>query len=500
MKAILFALGAGLLAALSQPPVSIPWVLILALPLLYRLWQSAERPGRAFAVGWFAGAGYFGATLIWIAEPFFVQPEIHGWMAPFAVAGMAGGMALFWGAGFWVAKRIGSTGWSAPFALTFCLVGMEWLRGNILSGFPWSLLGYAWVETPLMQLAADIGIYGVTLMTVMIGMILGEIWMAATIRRRLVLSGLVIALAAVWALRGEQRLAGAGDPTQSRPGIGPVIGLVQPNVAQRDKWQPELREAHIRDLLEKTRTLAEQGAQVIIWPEAATPYQIDKGPVLRAAIADALSPGGILLAGAVRFDGDAAFNSLIAVGSDAEVLGIYDKQHLVPFGEMLPMDSLLTSLGVRTMIALPGGFTPGDSEERIMALDGLAPFVPMICYETIFPAEIMRRAGVGEWMVQVTNDAWFGNWIGPYQHFAMARVRAIERGLPLARSANTGISAIIDGYGRPVARLTLNRDGIVKASLPPKATETLYSRHEDQPFGAIMILIALFSVLRVKRR
>jgi apolipoprotein N-acyltransferase len=479
------AVLAGVLAGLSQPPFSWPVVLILALPLLYGLWHHSLTGARAFWIGWFAGLGYFGFTLHWIVEPFLVQPEIFGWMIPFALTGMAGGMALFWGAGFWIGKRF-DAGWAAPFSLTFGWVGMEWLRGNILSGFPWSLLGYAWVETPAMQLASYVGIYGVTLWTVLIGTMLGFLFLLPGLVRKVAVSVAVLALFAgpfLYAMDRLPALEGAEATT-----TGPQIGLVQPNVAQKDKWQPHLREQHLADLLSKTRELSDQGADVVIWPEAATPYQFDRAPILRTMVSEALKPSGILLAGGIRFEGNDAFNSLIAVDSGGVILDTYDKQHLVPFGEKIPFEPLLSRLGLRAMISLPGGFTTGGARERNMRLAALPPLVPMICYEAIFPAEIMRRAAQADWLVHVTNDAWFGNWVGPYQHLAMARVRAIERGLPVARAANTGISGMIDGYGRMISAIPLNEPGILLDTLPPRAAPTLYARYEDIPFGLGLLL------------
>ena len=490
------ALVAGLLAALSQPPISWPWVLGVALPVMFWLWSHTATRRRAFWIGWFAGLGYFGATLQWIVEPFLVQPEIFGWMIPFALTGMAGGMALFWGAGFWVAKRIAAVGWGAPFGLTFGLVGMEWLRGNVLSGFPWSLLGYAWIDTDAMQFASIAGVYGLTLLTVLSGFLIGAaVFLPGTIRRA-VSGTLAIAIITAPFLFALDRLQNSRNvPLPSAPNVG----LVQPNVAQKDKWQPALREAHLRDLLDKTRDLTGRGANVVIWPEAATPYQFSQAPQLRAMIADALGPNAVLLAGGVRFEGESAFNSLIVVGPGGDILDTYDKQHLVPFGEKMPLEPLLSRIGLRAMISLPGGFSTGGDRERSMTVDGLPPFVPMICYEAIFPAEIMRRAGPGEWLVQVTNDAWFGNWVGPYQHLVMARVRAIERGLPLARSANTGVSAIIDGYGRIVKSLPLNEAGVVMQPLPNRAALTVYAQFEDGPFGVVLMLCGLLALAGRRR-
>jgi apolipoprotein N-acyltransferase len=460
------------------------------------LWSRTESNSRAFWIGWFAGLGYFGATLQWIVEPFLVQPEIFGWMIPFALSGMAGGMALFWGAGFWVAKRLCADGWGAPFGLAFGLVGMEWLRGNILSGFPWSLLGYAWIDTDAMQFASVVGVYGLTLLTVLSGFLIGAVIFGTGIVQRGVMAVLAVAVMATPFLYALDRLKNSRGMPQAD---ALQVGLVQPNIAQKDKWQPALREVHLRDLLDKTRDLAARGADVVIWPEAATPYQFDQAPQLRAMIADALGEDAVLLAGGVRFEGQSAFNSLIAVGPDGAILDTYDKQHLVPFGEKMPFEPLLSRIGLRAMISLPGGFSTGEDRERSMSVSGLPPFVPMICYEAIFPAEIMRRAAQGDWLVQVTNDAWFGNWVGPYQHLVMARVRAIERGLPLARAANTGVSAIVDGYGRVVTSLPLNQAGVVLDALPTRAAPTLYALYEDIPFGFGLLLSGLFGWIGRRR-
>jgi apolipoprotein N-acyltransferase len=276
-----------------------------------------------------------------------------------------------------------------------------------------------------------------------------------------------------------------------------MVGLVQPNVPQSEKWHPDLRDAQLADLLERTRGLAEQGADVVIWPEAATPFPIAEMPDLRAAIAQRLGPGGVLLAGGLRIEGRGTaarrfHNSLLAVGGDGTLLKTYDKQHLVPFGEYLPFDDILTGLGLRAVISLPGGFSPGAAQDRVLRVGTLPPFGAMICYEAIFPHEVIDRNADVDWLVHVTNDAWFGRVAGPQQHLAQTRVRAIERGLPVARAANTGISAMIDARGRIVASLPLNTPGTVRHVLPPRVGRTVYSMYEEGLF-IMMLLVALIS-------
>ena len=490
---MLAALGCGLLAVLSQAPVSVPWVLFVSLPVLFVLWSRTETPRRAFGIGWAAGVGYFAGGLHWIAEPFLVDAATFGWMIPFAIAGMSMGLALFWGAGFWLAKQFVSRDWSAPFVFAGSWLAFEWLRGNILTGFPWGLLGYAWVDTPAIQSAAWVGIYGVTLWTVLAGTLLGSAFLARGARRARQCVAPVALVLLAW-------VCGIGAVPAETGGDRPLIGLVQPNVAQKDKWRPDLRDAHLKDLLDKTRALSEQGADIVIWPEAASPYPITEAPGLRTMIADALKPGGVLLAGGLRFEargtpGQQVFNSLIAVDNDGQILSAYDKQHLVPFGEFLPFDDFLTELGLRAMAALPGGMSSGEAGARAMALPGLPKFVPMICYEAIFPAEILPLSSDAEWLVQVTNDAWFGSVSGPYQHLAQARVRAIERGLPLARAANTGVSAVIGARGEIRASIALNEPGMLLAALPDRAAPTDYSRFEDIPFILCVLLALSLGVL-----
>ena len=485
----LFAAFFGCIAVLAQPPTSLFWALLVALPGLYVLWHNAGSARCAFLVGWAAGLGYFSIGLHWIAEAFLVDAATFAWMIPFALGGLAAGLAVFWGLGFWLARRIAGVGWGAPFALAGCWMLADWLRGNVLTGFPWALVGYAWIETPAMQGAALVGIYGMTLATLFAGVSLGRLFVRRT-TGSLAAAGIGMALIGICWLYGLQRDRTPLEVPTLR------VGLVQPNVAQRDKWQPHLQRAQLDDLLMRTRHLVDGGADVILWPEAATPYDVEASAALRDLIADALGQDAMLLAGAIRFDGEGegrrAYNSLLAVGPKGDLRGHYDKRHLVPFGEYLPFDEALTALGLRAMVTLPGGMSAGGESGRVVNIAGLPPFAAMICYEAIFPAEILHRSDSRRdvrWMVQVTNDAWFGASAGPHQHFVQARVRAIERGLPLARAANTGISALVGPDGAVRSALPLNEAGVVVGDLPPPLPPTFYARWEDIPFGVALVFV-----------
>ena len=495
----LAALLVGLLLAAGQPPLLFWWCLPLGVAALFLLWRRAETGWRAFWTGWLAGTAYFAGTLFWIIEPFLVEPEKFAWMIPIALPAMAGGLALFWGGALALAHRIGRGVWAGPLAFAGCWMLGEGLRGVVLTGFPWAQPGYALVDVPPIQVAAYLGINGVTFLALLCGTFIGVALGPGRMMPRAVFAVLALGIGAgSWAV-GAARLA-----IPDAPRAEPVqVGLVQPNVPQAEKWRPDLRNAQLADLLEKTRDLSSQGAEVVIWPEAATPFPLAEDENLRVAIGQRMAPGGVVLAGGIRVEGrgtpqQRVHNSLIAIGYDGALLKTYDKQHLVPFGEYVPFDGLLTRLGVRAVISLPGGFSPGAAQDRALTVGALPPFGAMICYEAIFPHEVLARHASVDWLVHVTNDAWFGRVAGPQQHLVQTRVRAIERGVPIARAANTGISAMIDAKGRIVKALPLNQSGTVLAMLPPVTSATLYSRYEEWPV-LIFILIVFFIVTLISR-
>jgi len=488
----------GLLLAGSQPPLLLWWFLPLGVAMLYALWCRAETVRRAFWTGWLAGTAYFAGTLFWIVEPFLVEPEKFAWMIPIALPAMAGGLALFWGAAFALAARFGRGAGVRPLAFACWWMLAEALRGVVLTGFPWAQPGYSLVDVPPIQMAAHVGINGVTFLALLVGAFLGAVLVEAGTVRRVTFGVLAVTLGGGTWMAGAARLA---DPVSPRAETL-LVGLVQPNVPQTEKWHPDLRDAQLADLLEKTRDLSDRGAEVVIWPEAATPFPIVEMPDLRAAIARNLRSGGVLLAGGIRIEGrgtDAqkVHNSLIAVGSEGQMLKAYDKQHLVPFGEYVPFGGLLTRLGIDTVISLPGGFSPGASQDRALQVGSLPRFAAMICYEAIFPHEVVDRNSDVEWLVHVTNDAWFGRVAGPQQHLAQTRVRAVERGIPVARAANTGISAVINARGKIVRSLSLNEAGTLLETVPGRVKPTLYGRYEDGTF--LLLFLVVFSIYAIKQ-
>lgn len=478
------AVLAGAAMTLGQPPISQPWVLFLALPVL--VWLVDAAPGRRAAalVGWGAAFGYFISGLYWIGHAFLVDAERFAWMMPFAVALLPAFLGLFWAAAFGLARHLWPAGrWWRPLALAAALTLAEYARAHVLTGFPWALPGYAWVETPLMQAAAWIGPFGMTLVT----LTLVPLPLLCAVGRRLVPAMAALGLLAALWLGGIYRLESA--PSEAG---GPVLRVVQPNAEQRLKWRPEYAQHFYDRLLTATAAPADPGLgppAAVIWPETAVPFLPAYQPGRRAEIAAAAGGVPVILGALHGESGEGReryFNSLLAIRADGSLGPRYDKHHLVPFGEYLPYPWLFRPLGFEKLV--PGaGFTPGPGPQ-LMRVDGLPPFSPLVCYEMIFPGEVVPAGQRPAWLLQVTNDAWFGAWGGPQQHLAQARIRAIEQGLPVIRAANTGISAAIDAHGRIVASLPMLADGYFDVALPVPLGPTLYARSGDLPAVAMLVV------------
>lgn len=490
-RAMALAALAGAVLALAQPPVSFPLVCFLALPPLLWLVDGASGPRAAFARGWAAGVGCFAAGLFWIVDPFLVDPVRHGWMAPFALIGMAGGLALFWGAAFAAARALWRPGFRRALILACVLTLAEVARSYLLTGFPWGLIGYGWVETPVAQAAAVIGPHGLGFLTLLAGLAI-----AAPPGGR-VAGGVALAAALVaagWGF-GALRLA-APVPQRAEP---LTVRLVQPDIAQRLKWRPELQQEFYDRQIAATAAAGDPRPDITIWSETAVPFVLGYSGDLLPDIAAAAAPEGVVVLGLRRLeatpDGDVWFNSLAVLAPNGAPAAVYDKYRLVPFGEYIPFAAAIARLGLPRLDTLTlSGFTPGPGP-RLVSAPGLPPFLPLVCYEAIFPQGMHAPEGRAEWIVQITNDAWFGSLSGPYQHLAQARFRAIEQGLPLARAANTGVSAMIDPFGRLSAALPLGARGYIDAPLPGPLPATTYARSGDLPivFGVLAALLLTVS-------
>ncbi|HET8728190.1 MAG TPA: apolipoprotein N-acyltransferase, partial [Alphaproteobacteria bacterium] len=488
----LAAMGLGAVAALAMPPAYAVPLLLVAFPGLLWLLDGARNARQAFGIGWCFGFGLFVVGLYWVAFALTVDLAAFFWLIPFAVAGLPALLAVFPAAAVAVLHATGLQGLSRLAAFAVLWAGAEYLRGHALTGFPWHLIGYGWVAwTPVLQSVAWIGIYGLSFLTVAVAALPAAFADPYQRRPAAVTLGLGLALFAAIGGLGGVRLAGATAETV--PGV--VLRLVQPNIDQRDKWDPELRQEIFRKHLELSASAGWQEVTHILWPETAVPYLVNREPTVREAIARVTPSDGLVITGAPRLVENGGprqiFNSLVAVDRGGAVVATYDKFHLVPFGEYVPFRRWLPIDKVT-----PGqlDFSPGPGP-RSLAVAGLPPFSPLICYEAIFPGAVTDPANRPAWLLNITNDAWYGETAGPHQHFAIARARAVEEGLPLVRVATTGISGVVDAHGRIVGRLDLGRQGILDSSLPVAIAPTAYARYGDAFFFGLLALGLVFAVV-----
>jgi apolipoprotein N-acyltransferase len=507
------AIAAGLAAAFAHPPFGfLPGLLGYAVMLWLCDRAGPERPRRsAFFRGWLAGAAYFSVSTWWIGEAFFVDAADQGWMAPFAVAGMAGGLALFWGAAAALYRTLAPTDALRLLVFAGALAGCEWLRGHVLTGFPWDLPGETWrAGSAPSQFASVVGAYGLTWITLAIAAAPGLGLRARGAQAALGLAA--VALAGLYGF-GAWRLAGAA----AGPGPNaPIVRVVQPDTPELAQYDAAAFANVLKRNLDLTRQPAARPPSVIIWSEAGLPAAMQDylapGTWTLAQIEAALQPGQTLITGGYRVqpaapgeyapDGMVYHNSLIALTRTATgvtITGLYDKHRLVPFGEYLPFDRELAPLGVKQLVHLGEGFTPGPAP-RPISPPGVPPVQPLICYESLFPGfthAAAVRAGVRPgWIVNVSDDAWFGVTSGPWQHLNLASYRALEEGLPMVRATPTGISAVVDAYGRtlPGKQLGQGAYGVIDAALPSPLSMTTFEVCGGTLF-AVMVLLSLASTV-----
>jgi apolipoprotein N-acyltransferase len=485
--AVAFAMGA--LSALAFAPLEIFPLLLLGYAALVPLLDSADagphRIRRAASTGWWFGFGQYLVGLHWIAFPFLVDPANHLWQMPFAVAALPAGLAIFPALACLLAMVFWQDGPARIFALAVMLAAFEWVRGHIFTGFPWNLPAYGWgASLALLQSASLMGSYGLSFLTILFGLSLAELMQ---VRWRM--SAAMVCVFAALLAYGVYHLA--TTPQTAVPGV--VVRLVQPNIPQKEMFVRRLMLRNWRRLIALSVRPADKalGAPThIVWPEAATGFAVARSSGALDQISLFTMRGQTLLTGSVRVDMNAQgerawYNSLYVFGSNGAAPQVYDKFHLVPFGEYVPYAEILARVGI-TQVTTGEGASAGD-HPHVLQVAGAPAVTPLICYEVIFPHEVTDPAEPRPgWFVNVTDDAWFGPWAGPRQHFLTARVRAIEEGLPIARAANTGISAMIDAQGRVVKSLPLNQTGVVDAALPVAAPATVYAR-----FGDLIFLLFL---------
>ena len=488
-RRFLLAFVSGVLSALSFAPFGL-WPLLLlgfaALALLIDGTATHRHPIRSAAfAGWAFGFGQFLCGLYWVAYAFLVDSADHLWQLPFIALILPGGLALFIALAAAASAYFWRAGWPRIFILAVCYAAAEWLRGNILTGFPWNLPGYGWdASLAVLQSVSVVGVYGLSFLTILFGASFALLFGPARAKDWPLPATLTLLFALIWA-GGVVRLSASLPDV---PGVH--LRLVQPNVPQQDKYLPSLRAQHWRELMDLS--LAKSGSAPpthIIWPEAAPPFLLARDAQALDDVAILTGTNRVLLTGALRADVQPGkepifYNSFYIFAHGGQLIATYDKFHLVPFGEYVP--SFLQKLGLSNVVNIPGSFGFG-SGPRTFAIPGAPPVGPLICYEILFPGEV-TASNRPQWFVNVTDDSWFGppSSAGPHQHLLIAQVRAIEEGLPVARAANTGISAVIDPMGRIVAKLGSGRAGVVDSTLPVALPETFFAK-----FGGVEFLLML---------
>ncbi len=491
----------GGIMALGLPPLGAWPLLFVVVPLmLTQLVGDHRSKSGVFGDGWFFGLGYFVVALHWIGVAFTVDAAHDLWMMPFAVGGLAGFMALYWGGAFLLTGllRRGIGRWHVPgfVALPISLGIAEMLRGVLLGGFPWAAPGLMATEMGgVLQLASLTGMTGLSFLVLLWAGLAFAIYRLQNYAwsERVFVVALALSLPLAWTW-GHAHLA--SHATRFVPGV--QLRLVQPNIAQDDKWRGDNARAIFDGLIGQSNATGLVRPSHIIWPESSVPFLLDESQAALSAIATMLGDNRVLLVGSIRRDAKTAdgvqpyYTSIEVIDGSGVVRDRYDKWRLVPGGEYLPLAWLLEPLGFRKAVNLPESFSAGPGP-RSLEIPGAGWAGMLICYEAIFPHRLVGEGNRPGWIVNVTNDGWFGNSVGPWQHLAQVRMRAVEQGLPIARAANTGISAVFDPWGRMIAHSRLMQRSVVDAGLPVAAGKTPYARFGNWIVLALMLAVGFLA-------
>ncbi len=518
-RRFLIMVAAGALAAASVPPFFFLPALFLALPVWVWALDGAEHRrgwrglvGPAFHIGFGFGLGYFSLALHWLGAAFLQEGGLFVLLMPLAIVGLAAILSVFWGLGSALAHLVWSAGAFRIVTLASFLALAEWARGHLFSGFPFDLLGYALTANDeMLQLASVIGVYGLTFLAALLAMTPALVWPAdqRSLVRRLVPIFLAIAALAAQVAYGNWRL----QTTELTQRTDMKVRMVQPMILGHADWSstdPAEVVNRLIQLSESRLAPSDPGLPAIthlVWPESVFPFFLTNYPDGIALIARMLPDDTLLLTGAPRepldadglpLPGNPGYNSILALDTSGEVVASYDKSHLVPFGEYLPFPSFWRMFGINQFVPGTNGWAAGDGR-RLLSPPGSPAFLALVCYEAVFPGDIGDPSGA-QFILNVTNDAWFMGSIGPAQHAHHARLRAVETGLPMLRAANTGVTLAIDPLGRVTARLAEDQVGVLDVvPAAPLPGGTLFNRVGELPFWIAVVLGILGSVV-VSRR
>ncbi len=468
----------------------------------------AESRKQAFWTGWFFGFGHFVTSLYWIAISMLVEPDKFAWLIPFTVSLVPAFLSIYVGLVGIAYKYIEMSGWRRVLHFSCLWLFAEMVRATLFTGFPWNLIGYVWPNLEILQITSVIGIYGLGLFTVALALtpyvyILDRLARKNKKRKQptseYYFPGVVLLMLCLIWVWGNDRLNNNETKYTDQD-----IHLIQANIPQSSKWVAEERFKNFMTSVDLSKSALDNSSKnsYLIWSETSVPFILEESPDILRVLDDELPDDVVVMTGALRVerskDDIKAWNSLYVIKGDGKIAGYYDKTRLVPFGEFIPLRSLLPSF-VQKITYGSIDFSTGNGPET-NKLDGISPFSPLICYEIIFPNDVVNSSTRPDWLLNITNDAWFGDSIGPHQHLAMARIRAIEYGLPLVRVANTGISALVDSEGRILAQTELNSIGKISSKLPEPIKPTVYSRYKIWIVLVITLLVSLVPYIANKKR
>ena len=480
LRRFLFAWTSGAICTLAFDPFLLTPVLLISFSNLYLLINSRSDLRGAFFDGWSFGFGFFLTGLYWISNALLIGGDQYSWLLPFASILLPALLALFVSFGmvfaklFWVSGPLGALSFSCGW-----VVG-EIVRGHIFGGFPWNLIGYSWTWSSIvLQSASIIGIYGISFITLILVTTPVIILQYGKSRKYYLWTfvSLIILGSLSLIMFGIERLQTSSNDVV--PNI--TLRLVQPNIQQSKKWDPENIENNLNKLLALSTTSRTEQINYIIWPETAVTYFLEYEEEVLMRLKQIVPPGGYLFTGAPRMilsDGNPSklWNTIHIINDSGNIIHSYDKMHLVPFGEYLPFRNLLKTVSLGRIVQGGLDYSPGDGP-RTFSLPGIPIVSMLICYEAIFPSHVVDSEIRPAWLLNITNDAWYGDTVGPYQHFSIVRLRSIEQGLPLIRTANTGITGLIDPFGRVVSSINLNEAGFLDIQLPAAINPTIYSKY-----------------------